>query len=248
MLVSGAVNPSATQFAQPLLTQIAQSAVAAARPAGVPAGPLPVRVVTLHPVSAAGRILPLAASALLWLGALITSILAVLGAPRLRGGRALGRPALLTVALTAMVLGVGVVATLTQLWDSDIRLGWDALAFLALVGAAFALFQIGVLRWLGVGGVAVLAPLYLMAPAVAGMVPELLNPVYRRWLWSWTPFRFSTEGLRSLLFLGSGGPDVEPALWLFGAIAAAGILLTIVPRPAWGALTRHRSRTSSRGS
>src|SRR5205807_9432115 len=137
-----------------------------------------------------------------------------------------GRPALLVAAVTATALSVGVVAGLARLWDAAIPLGWEAAGFLALVGGAFALLQAGVLRWLGVRGVAVLGPLYLMAPAVAGLVPELLNPVYRAALWSWTPFRFSTEGLRSLLFLGRDGPDVQAALWVFGAIAVAGLLLT----------------------
>jgi hypothetical protein len=231
VLVSGAINPSATQVAEPVLTQVADNVVAAARPPGAPAGPLAVRVVTLHPTSAAGRVLPLAASALLWLATLITSILAVAVAPRLRGGRPLGRPALLAAAMTATALSAGVVAGLARLWDAGIPLGWEAAGFVALVGGAFALLQAGVLRWLGVRGVIVLGPLYLMAPAVAGLAPELLNPVYRTLLWSWTPFRFSTEGLRSLLFLGSGGPDVQTALWVFGAIAAAGLLLTIAPRP-----------------
>lgn len=62
-------------------------------------------------------------------------------------------------------------------------------------------------------------------------MPELLDPVYRALLWSWTSSRFSTEALRSLLSLGPGAPDVEAALWLFGAIAAAGLLQTIAPRP-----------------
>ena len=68
-----------------------------------------------------------------------------------------------------------------------------------------------------------------MAPAVAGQVPELLNPVYRAALWSWTPFRFSTAALRSLLFLGSNAPDVGPALWIFGGIAVAGLASMLVP-------------------
>jgi len=216
-----------------VLTQVAWGVVSAARPAGAPAaaaaGPPAVQVVTIHPTSAAGRVLPLAASALLWLGTLLTSILAVAVAPRLRGGRPLGRPALLASAVTATALGVGVVLGLARLWDSSLTIGWEAIGFLALVGGAFALLQAGVLRWLGVRGVAILAPLYLMAPAVAGLVPELLDPIYRMWLWSWTPFRFSTEGLRSLLFLGTGGPDVQTALWVFGAIAAIGLLLTVAP-------------------
>jgi hypothetical protein len=237
VILSGALNPSAAQVAQPALTQVADAVVTAARaqaaarpgPAAQAAPAPPVRVVTIHPTSAAGRTLPLAASALLWLATLVASVLVVAAAPALRGGRDLGRWARLTAAGAAALLSAAAVAGLAWLWDAGIPLGADAFAFLLLVGLAFALVQTGVLRWLGVRGVAVLAPLYLMAPAVAGLVPELLHPVYRAALWSWTPFRFSTEGLRSLLFLGRDGPDVQAALWVFGAVAVAGLLLTIAP-------------------
>ena len=230
VLVSGAINPSATQVAEPVLTQVAAAVLTSARTQ--PAGASPaLQVVTIHPTSAAGRALPLAASALLWLGALITAVLVAVAAPRLRGGRPLGRPATLAAAVVSALLGTAVVAGLARAWDSSLTLDWNVAGFLALVGLAFALLQAAVLRWLGVRGVALLVPLYLTAPAVAGLVPELLNPVYRDALWSWTPFRFSTEGLRSLLFLGTDGPDVQTALWVFGAIAAAGLLAVLAPKP-----------------
>lgn len=236
VLLSGAVNPSGTQVAQPVLTEVGQAVVAAARAqagptAGAGSAAPPVEVVTIHPTSAAGRTLPLAASALLWLATLVSSVLVVVAGPRLRGGRPLGRVASLGAAAVAALLGTGLVLGLARAWDASLPLSWDVAAFLALVGLAFALLQTGVLRWLGLRGVALLGLLYLMAPAVAGLVPELLNPVYRAALWSWTPFRFSAEGLRSLLFLSGGAPDVQPALWVFGAIALAGLLVVVIPKP-----------------
>jgi hypothetical protein len=252
VLVSGALNPGATQAAQPALTQVAVNATAAARaqaaaeaaarPAGVRAsgaasaaagasgatGP-PVQVVTLHPTSAAGRVLPLAASAMLWLATLVTGVLAVVLGPRLRGGRPLGRPARIGAALSGALLGTAGVLGYAHLWDASLPIGWEAAGFMALVGVSFGLLQAAVLRWLGLPGVGLLGVFYLMAPAVAGQVPELLNPVYRAALWSWTPFRFSTEALRSLLLGGSNAPDVQPALWLFGVIAVAGLALMLVP-------------------
>ena len=105
------------------------------------------------------------------------------------------------------------------------------MGFLGLVALSFALLQAAVLRWLRLPGIALLALLYLTAPAVAGLVPELLNPIYRALLWSWTPFRFSAEALRSLLFVGPDAPDLSVAIWVFSGIALTGLLLMVVPKP-----------------
>lgn len=130
-------------------------------------------------------------------------------------------------AVATTVLGVAVVAGFFALWDSSLPLDWGVLGYLALVGVAFALVQGALLRLLGIRAMAVLGPLYLIAPAVAGQVPELLDPAYRSLLWSWTPFRFSTEGLRALLHGGS--PDAAQ-VWVFVALAAVGLVALLLPR------------------
>jgi hypothetical protein len=218
VLLSGGVNPNATAVAQPALLGVAQGVGARAQ------------VVTIHPTSAAGRTLPLAATALLWLTALGANIVTLVLAPRLRGGAALGRIGVLGVAAGVAVVGTAVVVGLAWLWDSSLVIDWQTTGFLGLCGLAFALLQAGLLRWLGFVAAPLLGLFYLMAPAVAGLPPELINPTYRALLWSWTPFRFSTEGVRSLLFLGGGAPDVQPALLLMVAIALGGAILVVTRR------------------
>jgi hypothetical protein len=218
IVLSGALNPNATAVAEPILLGVAEGLKA------------PASVVTVHPTSAAGRALPLAATALLWLAGLAANAAALVLGPRLRSGRPLGRIAVTGVALGAALLGTGVVVGLAWLWDSSLPVGSEVVGFLLLVGLAFTLLQAGIFRWLGPLGFALLGPLYLMAPAVAGLPPELINPVYRTLLWSWTPFRFSTEGLRSVMFLGGGGPDVQSAIVIFSAIALGGLVLIAARR------------------
>ncbi|MFD1152246.1 ABC transporter permease, partial [Saccharothrix hoggarensis] len=132
----------------------------------------------------------------------------------------------LVVAAAATVLGVGVVAGLFALWDSALPLGWDVLGYLALVGGSFVLVQLALLRLLGLRAMAVLGPLYLVAPAVAGQVPELLDPAYRTLLWSWTPFRFSADGLRALV--AGTSPDAAQ-VWVFAALAVVGLAVLLLP-------------------
>ncbi|GAB3567437.1 ABC transporter permease [Amycolatopsis endophytica] len=233
VVVSGAINPSGTQIVQQALTGAGQAvATAMARASGTPAAP--VGVETLHPASPAGRTAPLAMSIIAWIGSLAAGALLVLLAGRT--GRRLGAAARLAQVAATAVLMTAVAAGFVALWESSLPLGWDVLGYLMLIVAAFASVQAALLRLMGIRAMAILAPLYLLAPAVAGQVPELLNPAYRTLLWSWTPFRFSTEGMRSLLQGTPGAPDVTTGLWVLSAMLVAGLVVLLWPgrrqRPA----------------
>ncbi|MFC0108909.1 hypothetical protein [Kibdelosporangium aridum] len=220
VVLSGAINPGGTQVAQQVLTGAAS----------VLSQGQPPRVITLHPASTASRVVPLAGSALLWIAGLVAGLLFVFMKTRDRATP--GLAARITLPLAASVLSVGVVALLVLLWDSTLPLGWDVLGFMLLAALAFTGVQGALLRLLGIRAAAILAPLYLIAPAVAGQVPELLHPFYRDVLWSWTPFRFSAEGLRSLLQGTGSAPDVTTGLIVLGAMAAAGLLVILWPASA----------------
>ncbi|MGW5723432.1 ABC transporter permease [Amycolatopsis sp. NPDC003865] len=215
VVTSGAVNPAGTQVAQQALT------------AGAAALGGPPKQEVLHPVSVAGRTAPLAASALAWIGALVAGL--ALTQLAKRTGRTIGAGARLLQVLGAGVLVTAVVAGFFALWDSALPLDAGVLGFVFLAATAFAALQAGLLRLLGLRAMAVLGPLYLVAPAVAGQVPELLNPAYRALLWSWTPFRFSAEGLRSLLQGVPDAPDVTTGLWVLGALLVAGLPAVLWP-------------------
>lgn len=223
VVLSGAVNPSGTQVAQQALAGAAQGLAAAS---GAPASA--VRVETVHPASAAGRAAPLSGSALLWIGTLVGAVLVV--AIGRRTGRRGGPVLRLAVAAGSALTVTAAVAGLFWLWDHNLPLDADVLGFMLLVAVAFAALQGAVLRLLGLAGMAILIPLYLTAPAVAGLVPELLHPAYRALLWSWTPFRFATEGLRSLLQLDGTAPDVRTAVWVFAVMAVVGVVVLAWPR------------------
>jgi hypothetical protein len=89
--------------------------------------------------------------------------------------------------------------------------------------------QGALVKFLGIRALAVLGPLYLIAPSVAGTVPELLDPAYRALLWSWTPFRFSAEGLRSVLQGTPDAPDVLTGVLVLGGLAVLGLAALAIP-------------------
>jgi hypothetical protein len=219
IVVSGAINPQGTQFAQQILTEVVHKL--AATTSGAPA----VQTIMIHPASLAGRTAPLAASALLWICGLVATLGfgAITSRRKIRAG--IGARSL--VALTASVAGVGVICGFYRLWDNTLPLTWSVLGFLLLTAFAFTAVQGALLRLFHLRAAVVLGPLYLIAPAVAGQVPELLNPAYRAALWSWTPFRFSTEGLRSLLMGTPSAPDVRLGIIVLASMAAAGLAVLI---------------------
>ncbi len=228
---SGAVNASGTIAAEQALGR-ASGAVAQAIAPRTGVAPA-VSVQTVHPSALAARSLPLAATALLWLGGLAANAVLLLMA--IRAGRGYPVGAALLGATTVAVAGPAVVVGFAELWGLGIEWNWGAIGFLALVAGSYALLQAGLMRLLGLPGIGLLALLYLSAPAVAGQVPELLHPAYRVLLWSWSPMRFSTDALRSLFFSGGVAPAVPVGLWVFAGLAVAGLAVLLwPPRPRRG--------------
>ncbi|MQA59891.1 MAG: hypothetical protein GEU86_00005 [Actinophytocola sp.] len=151
-----------------------------------------------------------------------------------RSGNTIGAGGRITAGVTVSVLVTALLVGVVRLWDETLPLGWDVIGLILLTSLAFAAVQGGLLHWLGIKAMAILAPLYLLAPAVAGQVPELLHPGYRTGLWSWTPFRFPTEALRSLINGTPDAPDVMFAVWVLGGMLVAGLLSVALPRPSAG--------------
>lgn len=224
-ITSGAVNPQGTQVAQQVMTGAAQGLVAAMAQQNLRVAP--PRAVTVHPASTAGRVAPLAASALLWIGGLVGAM--AFGLLVIRRGMRPSPLARLALVVSVSVLATGAVIGLMKLWDRSLPVTTDVVGFLLLTAVAFSAVQGALLRLLRLRAAAVLGPMYLLAPAVAGTVPEMLNPTYRAVLWSWTPFRFSTEGLRGILLGSADAPDVRNGLVVLTAMAAVGLVVLLWP-------------------
>jgi hypothetical protein len=239
VVTSGAVNPQGTQVAQQVLTGAAQGLVAALAQRQPGVRPAPPVVETVHAASTAGRTAPLAASALLWIGGLVAAM--AFGLLVIRQGMPAGAGTRLTLVASVSVLTTGAVVGLLALWDPALDVSGSVLGFLLLTAVAFAAVQGALLRLLRLRAAAVLGPMYLLAPAVAGTVPELLDPAYRTLLWSWTPFRFSTEGLRSLLQGAPDAPDVRTGVLVVASMAVVGLVVMLWP-------DRRRPRETPAGS
>ena len=227
IVTSGAVNPQGTQVAQQVLTGAAQGLLGALAQRQPGLTLAPPEVETVHAVSTAGRTAPLAASALLWIGGLVGAM--AFGLLVVRRGMRPGATAPLALVVSVSVLATGAVVGLLKLWDSSLDVSAEVLGFLVLTAAAFAAVQGALLRLVRLRAAAILGPMYLLAPSVAGTVPEMLDPTYRALLWSWTPFRFSTEGLRSLLQGVPDAPDVRNGVLVLASMAVVGLVVLLWP-------------------
>jgi hypothetical protein len=116
------------------------------------------------------------------------------------------------------------------LWDGGTAWPPAAIGFLVLVAAGFAAVQGAVLRLAGLLGLPILGLLYLMAAPMATQPPELITPVHRVLLWSWTPFRFAVESQRSLLYAPAPSADITTSCVIFGAFLVAGLTVILWPK------------------
>jgi hypothetical protein len=215
---SGALHPSATQVAEEVLRD------AAAAVQDTP--PAHTAVTVMDPVSPGGQVLPLAATALLWIGGTAA------GGVHLARSRGTGwsRSSAISVVLTFTLLGPAVVLGFATLWDGGTAWPPAAIGFLVLVAAGFAAVQGAVLRLAGLLGLPILGLLYLMAAPMATQPPELITPVHRVLLWSWTPFRFAVESQRSLLYAPAPSADITTSCVIFGAFLVAGLTVILWPK------------------
>lgn len=106
---------------------------------------------------------------------------------------------------------------------------WAVYGFLVFASGMFFLMQGALLNWLGLGGMPILVLLFFFSNPVLALAPEMLPDVTKTWLYSWTPFRFSVEGLRSIFFYGGHGlGGYQYVLGMIGLVCFAVMALALV--------------------
>ncbi|MCD7034377.1 YhgE/Pip family protein [Metabacillus sp. GX 13764] len=125
-------------------------------------------------------------------------------------------------ALIVLYLAAGVL-------DLHVPDYWAVYGFMLFASFMFFLMQGALLNWLGFGGMPILVLLFFFSNPVLALAPEMLPDVTKTWLYSWTPFRFSVEGLRSIFFYdGRGLGDNQYVLGIVGLVCFAVMALALV--------------------
>jgi YhgE/Pip-like protein len=193
--------------------------------------PIVVQEETVHPagVNNASGNAPGLLTQIMWIGCLVTAILLFLVTQKTidAGARRW------TVIVSQTVMGLVVICALSGLlvWMASSWYGMELTqavgtwVFLWLAGTAFFLLQSTLFNWIGVPAIPILILLMFFSMPVLSMAPEFLSQATQDWLYSWTPLRFVTAGLREVMYFGGLEAVTSNATVLWGIAGTFFVLL-----------------------
>ncbi|WP_372638132.1 YhgE/Pip domain-containing protein [Cohnella sp.] len=170
--------------------------------------PIVVKEEIVHPSGAnnANGNAPGLLTQIMWIGSLVTAM-SLFMAGQKAGTAGGGRWA--SVALQAVIgLAVTGIASGFVVWMASSWYGMELASegatwmFLWLAAATFFLLQSSLLNWIGLPAMALLVLLMFFSMPLLGMAPEFLAETTRDWIYSWTPLRFASGGLRETMYFG----------------------------------------------
>jgi len=191
--------------------------------------PLGQQIEKYSPVGEQARAqLPLMFTVLLWLGSLIGSLMIwLLLHNKDQQPNRFVKKQLLSGVLLAVVQAFSTLVVVGWLMGMELANYGSLIMFLIITSFVFFLIQSSALNWLGFKGWPILILIWLFGLPVVSLPPELLSTFYRVGIYSWIPFRFSVEGLNSILFFDAGG-NLSNMLGMLGIIGAVFMVLILV--------------------
>ncbi|MDQ1912175.1 DUF3533 domain-containing protein [Paenibacillus sp. GD4] len=228
-ILNQVMSGAGQEIGKQLLAQLGQAMPQVpASVAGALMTPFVIHEQTIHPIGVnhAGGNAPNLLTQLLWVGSMVSSIL--LFAAVQRSGVAWTWRSAATVLIAGLVIVTAADSLL--MWMAE---GWYGMeltnraglwSFMLLTGVAFFLMQFALLSWIGLPAMGLIVLTMFFAMPVIGMAPEFLPEAARVWLYSWVPLRFSSAGIRDLLYFGGSEP-LEGAVTVLGWLGTGGLLL-----------------------
>ncbi|MCM3627860.1 DUF3533 domain-containing protein [Paenibacillus glycanilyticus] len=170
--------------------------------------PLQVTEETVHPVGAnnASGNAPGLMTQIMWMGSLVTAMMLFLASNNAKKttGRKWGVQLLQPIVGIALVGGAsGFLVWMANAWyGMEMTAAVDTWLFLWLGGSMFYLLQSMLLNWIGLPAMAILILLMFFSMPILNMPVEFLSGTTHDLLYSWTPLRFVTGGLREIMYFG----------------------------------------------
>ncbi|MGF7086721.1 YhgE/Pip-like protein [Kroppenstedtia sanguinis] len=193
--------------------------------------PVKVQEEVVHPpgVNNASGNAPGLLTQMMYIGCLVTAIVLFLTGKKAvaAGSRRWTVSALQAIAGLAIVgMASGLTIWMASSWyGMELAKAGETGLFLWLVGSAFFLLQSSLLNWIGFPAMPLLVLLMFFSVPLLNMAPEFLSQTMRDWIYSWTPLRFSAEGLREVMYFGGLGAVGSNASVLWGVVGVFLVLL-----------------------
>lgn len=234
-IIDTAISQMKSGVQAQLLAMAAQSA-----PALPPASvqniltPFTTDTVRVHPIGNGGSgTMPLMLSVFQWLGSLLSMILIWRATVRRMESRSHAVWAQLIGGLAAItVLSFVSLFTVKNIMGLDINNYWTLFAYALMGGFAFYLLQANVLNWIGMKGWPILIIIWLFGMPAANVPYEFLNSFTKDWVYSWSPFRFTVEAFRDVLYYDNGADlsKMAAVIAISGAVLLGLLILSMLKR------------------
>ncbi|GLX69925.1 YhgE/Pip domain-containing protein [Paenibacillus glycanilyticus] len=170
--------------------------------------PIQIQEETVHPVgvnNASGNA-PGMLTQIMWMGSLVSAMILFLASTNAKktGGRKWATH-LLQPVIGIILVGAasGFLIWMASSWyGMELANAVDAWLFLWLGGTVFYLLQSMLLNWIGIPAMAILVLLMFFSMPILNMPVEFLSDTTHNLLYSWTPLRFVSGGLREIMYFG----------------------------------------------
>jgi hypothetical protein len=163
--------------------------------------PFTVQTVKTHAIENGGLgTIPMMLSVFLWMGTLLSALLIWRNARKLESRKKVVLIQLISGILLSAAISFISLFIVGSIMGLTINNYWALYGFMALVGFAFFLLQSNVLNWIGMKGWPLLILIWLFGMPAVNLPPQFLNDFTKYGVYSWSPYRFSGEAFRDILY------------------------------------------------
>lgn len=188
--------------------------------------PFTVNTVKVHAIGNGGSgTIPMMLCVFLWMGALLSTLLIWRNTLKIEDRKKAALIQLVSGLLLSVILSFINLFIIENIMGLTINNYWSLYGFVSLVGFVFFLLQINILNWTGMKGWPLLLMIWLFGMSAFNMPPQFLNDFTKYGVYSWSPYRFSGEAFRDILYYNSQA-DFPQMATIFGI--AGGILLALL--------------------
>lgn len=190
--------------------------------------PFTVNTVKVHAIGNGGSgTIPMMLSVFLWMGTLLSSLLIWRNTIKIEDRKKTVLFQLASGILLSVTLSFICLLIIGNIMGLTINNYWPLYGFMVLVGLAFFLLQSNVLNWIGMKGWPLLLLIWLFGMSAVNFPPQFLNNFTKYGVYSWSPYRFSGEAFRDILYYNSQA-DFPQMATIFGIAGSVLLILLLL--------------------